>query len=697
MPVDLADLAVAPIPRDERVGSIDDLVAAPGIAPQEWQSASPASLFASFTRFSPVQESADLNRIMALPRRPRVEPGTPRAAVMIRHVTAKYSKNVAPGSCRCKQIAVEREVIGKPCITELNYAQAWALQEIELHGGLLANCAVGSGKTCLDVLAPMALESHDPKVRLCLLLVPPTLVQQLVTEYLLLDQHFRVPSLRVHGQAGKADRAGAPTLHVLPYSRLSRPESTVFLEELEPDAIISDECHSLSSVSSVRTGRFLRYFYNHGDTKFCGWSGSVTDDSLNDYAHLAALALQYGSPLPLDKEVLDEWARAIDPSDAPAPPGALLRLCQPGEHVQEAFHRRLVETPGFVATMGASIDAEMEISERVPPPVPDVPREDPRSPGVTHPDTRAVISEPGWWPGVASCLNFLRETWTRPDGEELVDALSVGRCARELACGLFLRWKWTHGETEEQVKEWLEARKLWRKELRKKIARGEPHLDSPMLCANAAMRAWGHVPKGDQVDVDEDGEAVAALVDDAAAKRPEWRAATWPRWHAVKDLVKPETEAVRIDDYLARDAARWGRENLGIIWYATVAFGSWVSELSGLPLHAGGPTAAKKLAKEDGTRSIVASIKSHGTGRDGLQRIFATQLVAQPPSSGAAWEQLLGRLSRIGQEAQVIRAQLYRHTPELQKHVDDALRKALYVQTTTGSHQKLRAGWKIVD
>jgi hypothetical protein len=129
------------------------------------------------------------------------------------------------------------------------------------------------------------------------------------------------------------------------------------------------------------------------------------------------------------------------------------------------------------------------------------------------------------------------------------------------------------------------------------------------------------------------------------------------------------------------------------VWYASSAFGAWVSELSGLPLHGGGVGAGKRIAEERGDRSIVASLLSHGTGRDGLQYLFHRQLIAQPPSSSTAWEQLLGRLHRTGQEAPIVYADAYRHTREVEASVDQAMARALYVEQTLGARQKLRVGW----
>ena len=630
---------------------------------------------------NPVSDSADLKRILALPKRPQVLPGTATAQALVEHETARFSRG--PRTCRCQAIQKEFGVAKlKGCITQLNYAQAWALHEMTLCGGVVAQLATGSGKTLIDVIAPLAVQN----CKIAVLLVPSTLVRQLELEYLLVAEHFRVPGIHTH--LVKADdafnyaKAGEPTLYVLPYSQFQRHKATTYLETYKPDLIICDEAQNLSSRLSTRGSRFLRFFSGSGGkVRLCAWSGTLTDDELADYDHFAGLALGMGSPLPLDGDAMGEWNDAITPEDWPAPEGALVALKNdPGEHIQDAFHRRLVETLGIVFTVGSSIDTPLEIKERTAPALPDTPLADPRAPN-------------GTWPGVKNCLSTLRATWRRPDGEELVDALSVSRCARELACGLFLRWRFENGETESLIKEWLAARKEWRCELREKMARREPHLDSPLLCALAAMRYWGG--GAGIVDYDDEGKVILAGNPGSAPELPVWKSSTWMRWAAIKNFVHPVTESVRLDPFLARDAADWARQEKGIVWYRTVSFGQWVSEISGLPMHGGGSKAAERIAREDGSRSIVCSIASHGTGRDGLQRIFATQLVTQPPSSAVAWEQLFGRLGRIGQDADKVEAWIFRHTAEVRASVDTALRRARYVGRTTGQSQRLLAGWLI--
>lgn len=649
---DLDDIMPAGAPAREVIDPLE-LVAPINCAPQAWQSRTPDDAW-SFK--PPVGRSPDLDRIVAVPRRPPVEATSMRAAALVKMINARYALPPNPG-CRCKS-DYQRE-----CITSLRLTQAWALFEIGTGSGLLGPIGVGHGKTILDLLAPLALRD----CRTAVLLVPPGLVTQLIAEYHLLAEHFRVPSLVVHGKDWSNVLPGAPVLHVYPYSRLSRPESTTFLETMAPDAIIADEVHKLRNADTATTSRVLRYFQAHPATRFCGWSGSITDSSIRDYAHLALLALRNSSPVPHDTAVVEDWARAIDPSDYPAPMGALEALCNPGEELHSGFHRRLVETAGVITTSEPAVDCELFVGEQPAPTLPG---------------------------NVAAALNVLRADWLRPDGEELIEPLEIARCAWQLACGFYYRWTFPliNGEpqTIEQIEAWKAARKAWRRELRTRLRPRDTHLDSPHLCERAAVRAWAEHPGGRDID------KVWTGADDL----PRWKAETWPAWRDIKDTVEHRTEAVRLHPFLAEAAAAWGEANRGVIWYQHGAFGQWVAEISGLPLHGGGPNAGKAIADEirkqlsgeQPRRSIIASIKSHGTGRDGLQRIYSTQLIANPPSSATDWEQLLGRLHRILQTSPRVEAWFYRHTPELAAHVSQALVRALYVQGTLGSAQKLRVG-----
>ena len=623
-------LLKATVPAKAIKPSVTELFAPVNTAPADWQ-------FGAKTAFSErlgirpeVEDSDDLQRIIALPRRPQLKLDAPFVKEFVARVTARFRRD-RPEGCGCSKA-------GRACITELKPAQAWALDEITQTGGLVGAIGVGHGKTGLDILAPLALSG----CRTAVLLIPSSLQKQFARDYLIWAEHFRVPSLIIGAQTFIVP--GSPVLHVVPFSKFSRPQATTLLESIQPDTIIVDEAHKIRHANTATTSRVLRYFTEHRSTRLLCWSGTITSDSIKNYAHLCALALRERSPLPIDPTVVASWALAIDPSEWQAPIGKLRQLCKPGEHIYEAFNRRLVETQGFIATRSGSIDAAINMFER-------------------------KVKVPA---KIEELLARLRDPdveggWCRPDGEEFIDALQVQACARQLAAGFYYRWKFPKGEPVELIEEWFAARKAWNKELRAKLKTRRELLDSEDLCTKAAERYHcGYV-----------GEL------------PVWKSEFWPAWNRLKNTVYHETEAVWLDDFLVDDACQWLAQHRGICWYEHEAFGERVAQKAGLPLHSGGPKADARIRAEKGDRSLVVSRNSHGTGRDGLQLLFHEQLFSNPPSSGDAWEQNLGRLHRIGQKADEVNTWVYRHTVEMAEAIDKAVIKAKYIQGTIGTSQKL--------
>lgn len=636
----------------------------------------PGALGRSMLGGAPVERSQDLERVRALPRRERPIEGTPEAEELVDTVTSWFARP-ARDACDCATYK-------KPCIRRLRMIQAWALLEIGTERGLFGMIPVGHGKTLIGILAPLAL----PGCSNVLLLVKPNLIGQLKKDYAHISQHFRVPSIRIHGpepmrcqQPPGPDGRDPPILHVMSYNLLSGADATTFLENLRPDFVLSDEMQCLADRKSTRTRRWQRYMADADlsgiDPRFACWSGTPTDDSILNYWHLIITALRENAPLPLDRTEAESWASAIDPSTWSAPPGALAEagvgLCEPGEQIQEAYFRRLVDTPGVVSTDAPAADVDLEIRDRCPDPICS-----PACPcrvGREGPDGRGREEHTGaWMPAeLLRIMNDVRRTWMRPDGMQLYEtAIEKWRCLHQLANGFYLRWEFIHGETNDQIDTWVARKKEWNKEVRDILEQNRPHMDSPELCARAAARF------------------AAGMVD--APDAPVWDAWSWEPWAEVADTVDPITVPVRVCDFAVRDAAKWAADGPpGIIWYDSVELGQWIAEVSGLPLHDGGPTAGERIDSEDGSRSIVASVRSHGTGRDGLQYKYARQLLTQPFSSSLGYEQLFGRLARVGQVRDVI-TDVYTHTKELVGGLDTACMRARYVQRTTGVRQKLLAG-----
>lgn len=575
------------------------------------------SLFA-FGKKAP-KTSEDLERIAALPRRPR--PTREEQAHMAEVMTAFLRRENS--SCRCAALS------GEPCITKLRPIQGWYLYEAMQGRAAIGSIIVGDGKTGIDILLAMAL----PAVRRAVLLIPANLREQFALDFMRWGEHFKVPNLTGGSGTFFPER---PTLDVLSYSELSHPSGATYLAAQAPDLIIADECQRLKDVTTAGAGRFVRYFIEHPETAFVAHSGSLTTRSISDYAHLAALSLREGSPLPLDTGTVSEWAKVLDPGPA-APIGAMKAFCEVGETARSGFRRRLNDTAGIITTEDSELAVRLFLKERPAPPLP---------------------------PPVDAAMRGVRTGGQRPDGEELVEAVEVAACLRQLAAGFFYRWKYPRGEPEALILEWFAKRQAWNRELRGKLEHARDLLDSPALCAAASERF-------------EQGYT---------GELPTWASNTWAKWRDIAPAVEPVPEAVWLDDFLAADAVKFGLEAPGIIWYGHGAWGRRVASLGKFPLFGGGAEASRAIMQERGDRTIVASIKAHGTGKN-LQA-FSRALVGNPPADGGTWEQLLGRLHRQRQEKDVT-FWVYRHTPEYRGALEKAKEDAAYVQQTTGKAEKL--------
>ena len=116
-----------------------------------------------------------------------------------------------------------------------------------------------------------------------------------------------------------------------------------------------------------------------------------------------------------------------------------------------------------------------------------------------------------------------------------------------------------------------------------------------------------------------------------------------------------------------------------------------MSKLTGFPYHGGGKQASSDILKENGKRSIVASINAHREGKN-LQDSFSRNLVITVMPDAGGLEQVIGRTHREGQPEDEVTFEFYLHTTELKDALEKAQLRAKYVQETTGSAQKLCYG-----
>jgi hypothetical protein len=302
---------------------------------------------------------------------------------------------------------------------KLRDVQALALLELGTEGGLFGAIRVGAGKTLISLLAPVVTFAERP-----LLLVPAKLVDKTLRDWRALAEHWILPAPRT-----------------VSYEWLGRAQAADALKEIAPDLIVADEAHKLKNPRAAVTRRVRRWMAEHPKTKFVAMSGTITKRSLHDYAHLLLWSLGAAkAPLPMNFGDLEMWADALDERKGQVrrtDPGALRVLCDDEESSQwdqdargtarRAFRRRLVDTPGVVATKETPIDASITIS----------------------------AIEPNECSETDEAFYVLRSQWRTPDGWPIADAMTLTRHARELALGFYYVWD------PRPPRDWLEARATW--------------------------------------------------------------------------------------------------------------------------------------------------------------------------------------------------------------------------------------------
>lgn len=655
---------------------------------------------------------SDVQRIVALPIEHPLESKCPAFLQAGGDICPEHGvEHCCPGTehdeiCRSVQLAS-------------SYTTGFRLHEIQARAyvrwmsggrGLLGPIGVGHGKTLVNYLIAN-LEYLNGRYR-ALLLVPAPVIQQ--TAFIDADWAraripFPAPVVCLGGLPAKRRIAlagsGKRGIYVMPYSQLSRPDGLKMVQLINPDVILCDEVHKLANFTSARTRRLDSYIKERQDQDsppdFGGWSGTITRKGLRDYAHLARWALGDRSFLPLVSTILDDWAAVVD-SDAAAGntrPGELEPLVRwagtnfPREQItsdragfRRAFRLRMESCPGVAATGDHEIGTTLYLQPEK----------------ITPPDGYEG------WDKLQELIRQVDEVWLTPNGDEIDHAIHKFKWLTELTCGGYYELTWPEAEKvaerrriaayEAQVlldlaREHHEIQQQYARELRDcLLGKHVEGLDTPFLVGSHFH----------QHALDPDKHPL---------RLPKDLFTTWSVMKIAeeeaggKERIERDARFVRVCDYRIQDAARRAKAMLvqakkeripyqgNISWFYHRAYMQWAVEVwreHGLdPCYcpAGAEYNERILNKENWNSPIIASMSAHGTGKN-LQGMRYSQVVQWPRQATLA-EQMLGRLHRVGQEADEIYVPVPFMTFFDWLNFAACLVDALYVQQTTKQRQKI--------
>lgn len=521
--------------------------------------------------------------------------------------------------------------------------QALALWEIATVGGLFGPIRVGAGKTLISYLAPTILNSKRP-----LLIIPASLKEKTRREFGTLAQHwmgfdpraYRIESYNALGRTEAGSKLDAKGKQI----------EKGLLEKYNPDVIILDEAHRVKNKKAAVTRRIRRYLEAHPNVVVIALSGTMIRKSLKDCAHTAEWCLPKLTPIPKTHGDLDAWAGALDKIAVDGHrvrAGALVELCTPEEReaierserdgygmsddaikaVRNAFRRRLVETPGVIATQEGPMDMSLTLTAHLPKKLD---------------------------PEMEKHFAHLRATYETPTGIPISDGITFKRHALEMALGFEYLWD------PAAPPEWLAVRRAWSAVCRQILKNNRRGLDSEKQVTTAVRQ--GIYP----------GLEILR------------------EWEKVEPTFDPNTVPVWFSQEALETAAAWASDNGGVVWVDHRAFAVALSKITKLPYYGRDGLAANGdyIEKHPAGRPCIASIKSNSVGRN-LQYQWASGLVMTPPSSGLTWEQLIGRKHREGQEADEVSFDVYLACAENLIDFYTSLEEARMEEQTQGQAQKL--------
>lgn len=513
----------------------------------------------------------------------------------------------------------------KPCCGIVLYPeQLQALQCLREEQGGIFPLPVGFGKTFIAILAPGAMGR-----KYSLVVAPAPTCRQLREEMEFLDMHFKLQSVSTASYHDISTRKEGrpPTLDDW-MDRVIRDGGTP-----AQCVLIFDEAHMLSNPKSARTMRTIRFVRKYPDVATVFLSGTMTSEQPSDFAHLCALALRERSPLPLDLRALKRWDNMLGVEGDP-------------ESGDEAETRPVLSQYGWVPKEGESKAARKRGARRA------FATHVRQAAGVVASDSGQIgtslhinrIMQLGAFKGeLKAALELLLEEGCSPDGEQYYDdPADISRVAKQLSVGFYYRQDW--GDRVPDVG-WMNAKANWNRLVRHELeTRARENYDTEMLVRQAVQ---SRLDRGER-------SAIADALEE---------------WNRHIEKEPPNTVPVWLDYSVMDWAADFGKKHKAAVWYQSIAVGEALAERMKTWRRGEAATASYP-------ESAAYNIKSHGTGLR-LQE-YSEALVLQPPSSGKAWEQLLGRLHRRRQKAPTVTFHVLQHTTQLQTAMRTARKRDEY-------------------
>ena len=590
----------------------------------------------------------------------------------------------------------------------LSESQARTLFWFDLLGGAFCAIGVGKGKTLITIMA--AERAFRAGIQRMVLVMPPGACHQFSVQGLPFARKrvpVTVPFHFIGGRSAaerrKLSRSKKIGCYVMASSQFSTTDTRSVddqvgvLDAIDPQLFIIDEVHEFKRKGTARTDRLMDFIEQKSPAGVV-LSGTITNKSIEDYHHLIRWCLGKSSPLPMSRQMAQQWGQIIDAEADPTPSmtGPLRPLIDWARMwfreetfsddkvgFRRAYRLRLTSAPGVIASGDEDLGTSLVI----------------KTEPVAKPE------EATGWAQLQEHIKEVEELWLTPSGDEIEHAFHTYKWMHELSAGFYnlLTWpetsemvrrKGVSAETAEQVlvgaKAHHEARQQYARKLRDWLDKyGRAGLDTPML-VGAAMHRNGWEDVGRELyDV---WKYSKDLEEDAT-----------PPWNKPGAVLERDSHAVQVCDYKVRAAIEWAeeitnrRENKGkygaIIWYHHIEVGEWLEKLARAArlnyLHApAGPVANKALADlSNGNKVVLASISAHGQAKE-LQH-FQHQYVLQWPRSAKTAEQMLGRCHRRGQQADEL-VVVKNDTIDWDIwNFATSLNNALYIQQTLGNDQKM--------